>query len=89
MICAREGRRELVGLLVSKGANVNAKSNKGHSAMSFPSPYGHLAVVQYLLAHDADIRSRNTGGLGAVALARRYGHEEVVKYPRGDVKNYK
>lgn len=80
MICAREDREELVDLLVSRGADVNAKSSKGHSAMSYSARYGHLAIVQYLLNHGAEVNITNKNGWTPLLKAARGGHLDVVDY---------
>lgn len=80
MICAREDREELVSLLVGKGADVNAKSSKGHSAMSYSARYGHLAIVQYLLNHGAEVNITNKNGWTPLLKAARGGHLDVVDY---------
>lgn len=80
MIAAREGKYELVSLLVEKGADVNAKSSKGHNAMSFSSRYGHLRIVQYLLNHGAEVNISNNNNWTPLLKAARGGHLEVVDY---------
>jgi len=80
MIAARAGRYELVTILVGKGAKVNAKSGKGHNAMSFSSRYGHLRIVQYLLNHGAEVNIQNNNKWTPLLKAARGGHLMVVDY---------
>lgn len=80
MICARAGHEDMVRILIEKGAEVNAKSDKGHNAMSFASRYGHLGVVQYLLNHGAEVNITNNNGWTPLLKAARGGHLAVVDY---------
>lgn len=54
--CLSEDERlEMVKYLVEHGANVNAKDEYGHTALSSASSYGNLEVMKYLLANSAII----------------------------------
>ncbi len=79
-IAAREGRFGLVRMLVEKGADVNAKSSKGHNPMSYASRFGHLRIVQYLLNHGAEVNITNNNKWTPLLKAARGGHLEVVDY---------
>lgn len=80
MVSAREGHDEIVNTLILKGADVNAKSDQGHSAMTYASRYGHLSIVQYLLNHGAEVNISNNNGWTPLLKAARGGHLEVVEY---------
>lgn len=81
MMAASKGSLSIVEKLLSKGAEVNAKTEDGTTALIFAASGGHLAVVQKLLTAGADIHARNTeqGALGASLLQ---GHREVAEFLR-------
>ncbi len=76
---SREGRKDVVELLLAKGADVNAKTNTGTTALWMASAIGHKEVVQALLANGADVNAKNNDGETALMGASRDGHKEVVQ----------
>jgi hypothetical protein len=53
------GHRGLVRWLLARGANPNARSDAGHSALHYAAWSGDLETVQMLVAADADPRARD------------------------------
>lgn len=81
MLASTEGHLEIVKYLISKGADINAKSDKGWTAlMAASGEKGHLDVVKYLISKGADINARNDDGRTALMNAATYsGNLEIVK----------
>jgi ankyrin repeat protein len=51
-MCVR-GHKDVVELLIAKGADMNAKDNKQQSALSLAKEQGHEEIVELLLKHGA------------------------------------
>jgi ankyrin repeat protein len=72
---ARKGRIELVGLLLSFGADVNAPAagKSGSTALQSAARAGDMELVRFLLDAGADVDAKSSGGghmvLAAAALA--------------------
>ena len=71
------GHFEMVKFLVSKGANVNAKTNEGFSALMMACIDGHFTICKYLLWQNCDIYFQ-VRSLTALDYAKIKGHEEIV-----------
>lgn len=54
MFAARDGRMELVQLLLDERANVNAEEEDGYRALHFACMYGHPDVACLLIEHGAN-----------------------------------
>jgi ankyrin repeat protein len=76
---AHEGHKEVVQLLLAKGADVNAKDKKGKTALMWASREGHKEALQALLAKGADINAKDNDGDNALMYASYTGHKEVVQ----------
>ena len=65
------GRLDIVKYLVTKGANVNAKSGNnscGRSALHLAVENGFTEIVEYLVEHGADVFQQGNDGLTAKAI---------------------
>ncbi len=58
MEAARGGRREVLDLLLARGAAVDAKTGTGPTALIEAAYAGQLAIVKTLLDHGADVNAR-------------------------------
>jgi ankyrin repeat domain-containing protein 17 len=67
---------EVVQALLASGADVNAKTSYGNSALTFACAHGFLEIVQTLLANGADVNDPREPPLQAAA---GNGHLEVVR----------
>ena len=81
MMAASKGNLAMVEKLLSKGAEVNARTEDGTTALIYAASGGHLAVVQKLLTAGADIHARNAeqGALGASLIQER---KDVAEFLR-------
>ncbi len=75
------GFKDIVELLIAKGANVNAKDNWDwtplHSAV-----YGHKDIVELLIAKGANVNARNGASRTPLWYAKDEGNTEIVELLR-------
>ncbi|MCP4152398.1 MAG: hypothetical protein GY757_31965 [bacterium] len=76
---AYEGHKDLANLLVSKGADVNAKSHSGMSPLMNASYEGHYKIVQMLLKNGAEVNAKNNKGLSPLFYAATDCHISIIK----------
>ena len=77
---ARKGDAKAVEALLARGADVNARSAYGATALSFAADKGHLAVVRALIQHKAKLDVNDTFyNATPLTWAFMRGHSGVVK----------
>jgi ankyrin repeat protein len=59
MFAAKEGKHEIVKILLGKGANIKAAADGGGTALMCASEWGHKEVVKILLSKGASIDTVN------------------------------
>ena len=69
MVAAACGHLAMVQALLAKGAEVNAKTPGGWTALMNAAEGGHLAVVQALLDKGADVNAKTPNGWSALMWA--------------------
>jgi ankyrin repeat protein len=80
MIAARAGDMEAALRLLNEGAEVNATSATGYTALHYAASKGHADVVRLLLRHGADPDLREAGAeLTILMSAAKRGRVDVVK----------
>lgn len=84
----RFGNARLVEKAIMNGANVNAKDNKGCTALMCAARNDKIAIAEILINHGADVNAKDNSGMTALILAvinnctdtaqllRRYGAKE-------------
>ena len=55
MLASMEGYTEIVGLIISKGADVNTVDNDGNTALMLASVEGHTETAGLLISKGADV----------------------------------
>jgi Ankyrin repeats (3 copies) len=76
---ASKGYVAMAGLLLEKGADIEAKSNGGCTPLGVAARYGHEAVARLLLETGADINAKCNLGLSPLGAAARHGHKAVAR----------
>jgi ankyrin repeat protein len=76
---ATNGKTEVARYLLDIGANPNALSPNGTSALMMAVRGGHAETVDLLLAKGADVNLRNQNGATALAWATRGGFDAIEK----------
>ena len=66
-------------LLLTKGADVHARTWYGSNPLLLASDSGHLEVVQLLLANGADVDAKTKDGSTALHYASERGHLQIVR----------
>ncbi|TMW69738.1 hypothetical protein Poli38472_001894 [Pythium oligandrum] len=83
---AQERNLSRVKKLLKNGADVNASTEDGRTALHSASSFGHSDVVGLLLGHDAcDVNALDKDGRTALHWASRHGHSDVVRLLLGHV----
>jgi hypothetical protein len=78
---AVEGRGEMIGFLVSMGADVNRHDHlTGETPLIGASEMGKFDSVQLLLKNGADPCATDRNGQTAAALAKKYAHNEIAEF---------
>ena len=76
---AKQGHLEVVRILLEAGADQNAATANGITALMFAARQGHLEVVRLLLETGADKNAAMAHGRTALMLAAKEGHLDVVR----------
>ena len=79
MLAAREGKTEIVKLLLDRDANIESKDNWGNTALSLAAWEGKTKTVALLLKHGANIEAQNKYGWTALMRAAWSGRTEIAK----------
>ncbi|MHC5538523.1 ankyrin repeat domain-containing protein [Singulisphaera rosea] len=79
MIAANLGHVAIVGLLLDRGANVEATDDLGQRSLMIAARYGKTEVVHHLINRGADINAVDWSGQTALSNAAANGHEEIYR----------
>jgi serine/threonine-protein phosphatase 6 regulatory ankyrin repeat subunit B len=78
LIAAEAGHHEIVDLLLSAGAEKDAKSRNGFTALMAAAQNGHDKCIELLLTAGADKESKTGKGFTALIIASQNGHDKCV-----------
>lgn len=78
-VAARYGKLDVVGLLVHRGAKVNAKGVWGRTALHWAAEGGHHAIIGFLLSKKARAHVSDNHGYTALMLGCTGGHVSAVR----------
>lgn len=80
MVAAENGRLQIVNLLLSKGADLNAHDNRfGSTAVMLAAYSGHEDIVEILIHNGADVNAARSDGVTALMLASMQGNLGIVR----------
>jgi ankyrin repeat protein len=79
---ASNGNIEMVENLLYKGANINAKTEKGNTALIVAVENGQNDTVEFLLEEGANVNAKNNDGETALVRAAKRGETEIVNLLR-------
>lgn len=78
LLISKDGYLEVIKFLIQSGADLNAKNNKGATALDYAS-WHYLDAVELLLQAGADPNSKDNVGNTALFTAVYKGHADIVK----------
>ena len=84
--CSR-GKLELAKELVSKGANVNVKSNNGFTSLHRAAQNGHIKLVEFLLGKGVNPSPKAKDNITPLDLAKKNGHSDIYAVLRKNMKD--
>lgn len=73
------GSRTLVEVLISRGANIEARNRQNRTPLHAAVENGHHHIAKYLLDHGAVVNANGTYNMTSLHLAAEEGHEAIVK----------
>ncbi|MDB5818002.1 MAG: hypothetical protein JWQ11_1642 [Rhizobacter sp.] len=76
---ASSGESKVLALLLARGAEIEAESPNGTTAVMMAAGYGSEDAVELLRKRGADLKRRNQQGLNAADFARRAGREGLAQ----------
>lgn len=79
MEAASAGHVDIIKLLLSHNADVNAQSSTGNTPLMYACAGGHVRAVQELLASGANVEDHNENGHTPLMEAASAGHVDVAK----------
>ncbi|GIY30595.1 hypothetical protein CDAR_461182, partial [Caerostris darwini] len=78
-VAAEVGDITLVNILIEKKADINFKTELGHTPLVLAVQKGHLEVVRTLISKKAEINAKDVFGYTPLHFASGKGREDVVK----------
>ena len=70
---------EAVQILLGHGADPNARTDDGSTALHFASEYGNAEIARVLIEHGADVEVKDDEGKTPLVLASEGGHEKIIE----------
>ena len=74
-----KGVSEIVEVLITNGASLNATDYNGWTALMKAVYRGHVETVEILLENKADVTVKNIGGNTALVIAETMVRPEIIR----------
>lgn len=87
MEAASAGHVDIIHLLISHNADVNAQSSTGNTPLMYACAGGHVDAVRALLKNGAHVEDHNENGHTPLMEAASAGHVEVAKVSGSNMQN--
>jgi ankyrin repeat protein len=81
-LAAEKGHKDIVELLLAKGADVNARNFTGKTPLQVAAVNGWKKVVELLLAHKADVNLPDNHGVTPLLWAEQSGKKDIAELLR-------
>ncbi|TET36367.1 MAG: hypothetical protein E3J72_09015 [Planctomycetota bacterium] len=78
-LAAKNGWKDAAALLLSKGADVNAKTNNGWTPLHWAANNGHKDAAVFLIEKCADVNAKDNGGGTPLHWAAWSGHKDTAE----------
>jgi ankyrin repeat protein len=78
MRAAEAGKLDAVALLLSYGAEVNARTRSGSTALTFAAENGFAGITAMLVEMGANVHDRTRSGWDALMIAAKSGYDNIV-----------
>ena len=79
LTASKSGNLDYVKLAIAKGANVNAKDEKGSTALHWATYYEHTDIIRFLLMHGANPYETDNYGVTPIDVARFNKKEKALE----------
>ena len=76
---AMAGQRNIAELLLTKGANANARDSSVSAPLHYAAQNGHSDTADLLIAKGADLNAKNGAGDPPLESAARYDRQDVIQ----------
>jgi uncharacterized protein len=77
---ATVGDRDMVRLLLERGADANARQQAGFAALHTAALHGDIEMAKILVEHGADLKRASDDGKTAETFATEKNHQEFVRW---------
>lgn len=74
-----KGHKDVAELLIAKGVDINAKNDKGFTALYATAYLGHKDVAELLIAKGADVNVKGNGNFTPLHAAALHGHKDIAE----------
>lgn len=78
IVAAKYGNKDICGLLLQNGADIDAVNGYGYTALMAATIGGHKEIVHYLLIFRANIELREHQNQTALDIAKNHNNAEVI-----------
>ena len=76
---ANQGHKEVVELLIAKGADVNAKDEYSFAPLHFAANEGHKEIAELLIANSAEVNAKDDDERTPLHFVAVGGHKEIAE----------